>query len=298
MRRRALAILSECEENTAKGKESKRRQPNEVQKKKARKPRTTVRNSRIYENILKSEAKFRVVKEPKHIVQYEMRSIVIDWLHEVASEYRFQWETLLLSVSIFDRYIHLHAVSVEKMQLIGVTSMFLASKYEEIHPPRIHDFAYMCDSAYTTEDIVIAENEIMSALDWSICCPTVGRFLEYYTTLYQFTPMTNHMARVFIDAVLQERAFLSFSACKIAGAALRLSCFYAENLDTCTNIDALNVDEHLSGDMIHICYILNAAYRKITSRRSLKHALTKHDRTALRPLPFKEFKHNSVEAAC
>jgi len=289
--RRALATLS----NTADNKDAKTEKNKSlnagISKKKPRKPRTTVLSSRIYENILKSENTFRINLPAEHTVQYDMRAIVVDWLHEVASEYRFQWETLLLSVNIFDRYIHLRPVTVEKMQLIGVTAMFLASKYEEIHPPRIHDFAYMCDSAYTNQEIVKTENEVMSVLDWNICCPTAGRFLEYYTTLYPFSAKTKAMAQVFIDCFLQERPYLSYPGCKVAGAALRLACYYAEKID----IDTLKLDKHLSGDMIHLCYIINAAYAKISNRKSLRHALSKHNRSAVKPLAFKEFKHQSVE---
>ena len=33
---------------------------------------------------------------------------------------------------------------MECFQLLGVTCMFIASKYEEIYTPELHDFLYLC----------------------------------------------------------------------------------------------------------------------------------------------------------
>ena len=35
------------------------------------------------------------------------------------------------------------------LQLVGVTAMLIASKYEEIYAPEIRDFVYITDNAYT-----------------------------------------------------------------------------------------------------------------------------------------------------
>lgn len=40
-----------------------------------------------------------------------------------------------------------------RRQLVGVTGMMLASKYEEIYPPEVRDFVYICDNAYTRDQV-------------------------------------------------------------------------------------------------------------------------------------------------
>jgi hypothetical protein len=52
-------------------------------------------------------------------------------------------------VNIIDRYLEKVPTSKTKLQLVGVTAMFIASKYEEIYAPEVKDFAYVTDSAYT-----------------------------------------------------------------------------------------------------------------------------------------------------
>ena len=78
-----------------------------------------------------------------------MRTILVDWLVQVHKRFRLQSETLYLTVGIMDRYLSVEEnISKNDMQLIGVTSMMMACKYEEIYAPEIDDFVYICDNAY------------------------------------------------------------------------------------------------------------------------------------------------------
>lgn len=46
-------------------------------------------------------------------------------------------DTLFLGVSCIDRFLSIQNVSRSQLQLVGVTCMFLASKYEEIYAPTV-----------------------------------------------------------------------------------------------------------------------------------------------------------------
>lgn len=60
-------------------------------------------------------------------ITYSMRSILIDWLVEVAEEYQLQDETLYLSVSYIDRFLSYMSVVRSKLQLVGTAAMFIAA---------------------------------------------------------------------------------------------------------------------------------------------------------------------------
>ena len=77
-----------------------------------------------------------------------MRGILIDWLVEVAEEYRLEAETLYLAVNYIDRFLSQVPVNRSKLQLVGVTCMLVAAKYEEIHPPAVDEFVYISDNTY------------------------------------------------------------------------------------------------------------------------------------------------------
>jgi S-phase entry cyclin 5/6 len=56
-----------------------------------------------------------------------MRTILIDWLNEVCIEHKLSESTLFLSVNITDRYLTKNKVKKSNLQLIGITSLFLAA---------------------------------------------------------------------------------------------------------------------------------------------------------------------------
>lgn len=58
---------------------------------------------------------------------------------EVLSSYKMTEETFFKSVYIMDQYMKKSTarLEVKDLHLIGITSMFIASKYEEIHPLKL-----------------------------------------------------------------------------------------------------------------------------------------------------------------
>ena len=65
-----------------------------------------------------------------------MRTTLIDWLLQVHLRYHMLPETLWIAVNLVDRFLSVRVVSLVKLQLVGVTAMFIAAKYEEILAPR------------------------------------------------------------------------------------------------------------------------------------------------------------------
>jgi hypothetical protein len=59
-----------------------------------------------------------------------MRSVLVDWLIDVHFKFKLIPETLFKAIGILDRYITtLTEISPKKLQLIGIASLFIASKY-------------------------------------------------------------------------------------------------------------------------------------------------------------------------
>ena len=83
-----------------------------------------------------------------------MRSILIDWLIEVHLKFKLLTETLFVTVAIIDRFLERQNVTKAKLQLVGVTALLIASKYEEIYPPEMKDFVFITDKAYTKQDVI------------------------------------------------------------------------------------------------------------------------------------------------
>ena len=78
-----------------------------------------------------------------------------------------------------------HPVPKKQLQLVGVTAMFLASKYEEMYPPEISDFAYVTDKAYTTAQIRDMEMTILRVLKFQLGRPLPLQFLRRASKIYE-----------------------------------------------------------------------------------------------------------------
>ena len=83
-----------------------------------------------------------------------MRAILVDWIIEVHLKFKLLPETLFITVSLIDRYLEQIQIKRTNLQLVGVTAMLIASKYEEIYAPEVRDFVYITDNAYTKEEIL------------------------------------------------------------------------------------------------------------------------------------------------
>ena len=75
--------------------------------------------------------------EKQNKLNEKMRAILIDWLVEVHHKFKLVPETLNLTVNIIDRYLDIVEVARDKLQLVGVAALLIASKYEDIHPPNL-----------------------------------------------------------------------------------------------------------------------------------------------------------------
>lgn len=60
-------------------------------------------------------------------ITYSMRTILIDWLVEVAEEYKLHTETLYLAVNYIDRFLSYMSVVRAKLQLVGTAAMYISS---------------------------------------------------------------------------------------------------------------------------------------------------------------------------
>lgn len=107
-------------------------------------------------------------------INWSMRQTLVDWLLQVHLRYHMLPETLWIAVNIVDRFLTKRIVSVLKLQLVGVTAMFIAAKYEEILAPSVDEFVYMTENGYTREEILKGERIVLQTLDFKIshyCSP-------------------------------------------------------------------------------------------------------------------------------
>ena len=65
-----------------------------------------------------------------------------------------------------------------ELQLVGVTAMLIASKYEEMYAPEVKDFVYITDNTYSAEQIRAMESKMLQVLDYMVGNPLPLHFLR------------------------------------------------------------------------------------------------------------------------
>ncbi|XP_047318577.1 putative cyclin-A3-1 [Impatiens glandulifera] len=140
-----------------------------------------------YLHNMEKEAKRRPLQDYIDKVQKDvtanMRGVLVDWLVEVAEEYKLQSDTLHLSITYIDRFLSLNPLNKQRLQLLGVSSMSIASKFQEINPPTLDDFCYITDNTYKKEELVKMEADILKSLKFEVSSPTINTFLRRFSRI-------------------------------------------------------------------------------------------------------------------
>ena len=156
-------------------------------------------------------------------INHRMRAILIDWLIDVHLKYKMVPQTMYISVNLIDRYLSKNETSRVKLQLVGVASMFISSKYEEIYPPELKDFVYITDKAYVKSDVLDMEYKMLSSLNFDITFPTQWSFLEIFRKKLKIDQKTFNLAWFLMELSLINYKMLKFKYSQIAASAIMIA---------------------------------------------------------------------------
>ncbi|CAH8272214.1 unnamed protein product [Arabidopsis lyrata] len=157
-----------------------------------------------------------------------MRGILIDWLVEVSEEYKLTSDSLYLTVNLIDRFMSHNYIEKQRLQLLGVTCMLIASKYEEICAPRLEEFCFITDNTYTRLEVLSMEIQVLNFLHFRLSVPTTKTFLRRFIHAAQASDKVpliemEFLANYFAELTLTEYTFLRFLPSLIAASAVFLA---------------------------------------------------------------------------
>jgi cyclin B len=156
-------------------------------------------------------------------IHEKMRGILVDWLVEVHLKFKLVPETLYLTVNLIDRYLEMEVVKRDKLQLVGVTAMLIACKYEEIYPPEVKDFVYITDNAYTKQEIMDQEYLMLKKFNFNVTVISSFRFIERFTKLSQDNEAIFYFAQYMLELSLVEYKMIKYKPSLLASGALYLA---------------------------------------------------------------------------
>lgn len=154
------------------------------------------------------EEEFRVpnyMSKMQRDITMSMRGILVDWMVEVQESFELNHETLYTGVKLVDMYLsRVKGVPKTQLQLCGATALLIACKIDERIPPLLDDFVYVCDDAYSKEDIVKREIEMIAIAEYDFGFPLSYRFLRRYGRVCRASMPVLTFARYILELSLME----------------------------------------------------------------------------------------------
>jgi len=156
----------------------------------------------------------------------KMRAILIDWLVDVHIKFKLMPETLYLTVNLIDRFLETKQVTRKHLQLVGVTAMLIASKYEEIWAPEVRDFVYISDRAYSRDQILNMEKIMLNVLRFNLTVPTHLHFIQRFVKAGGIAENKEIVAYAtyLMELALPDYSMLKYNYSQIAASAVSAAC--------------------------------------------------------------------------
>jgi len=207
-----------------------------------------------YLHTLEVEQAIRANYMQGYEITERMRALLIDWMVQVHSRFQLLQETLYLTVAILDRFLQVQPVSRRKLQLVGVTAMLVACKYEEMYAPEVGDFAYITDNAFTKSQILEMEQVVLRSLNFQLGRPLPLHFLRRASKVASSDVERHTLAKYLMELTLIDYDMVHYRPSEIAAASLCLAQRLLEGLPwSATQQHYSTYDEaHLKPIMQHI----------------------------------------------
>ncbi|KAI8867856.1 hypothetical protein GQ42DRAFT_126123 [Ramicandelaber brevisporus] len=209
-------------------------------------------------------------------LDFRMRGILIDWLIEVHHRFHMLGETLFMAVNLIDRFLTMNVVSLQKFQLVGITALFIAAKYEEIVVPPLASFLYLTDGGYSANEVKQAERYMLNALKFDVGYANPLNFLRRISKADDYDAASRTLAKYLMEMQCVHHKLIQYPPSLLAAAALCLarkminkgpwdenlvhySGYYIEQLEPCIAI----MIEYMQDGIAHKAFHAKYASRKM-----------------------------------
>jgi len=167
-------------------------------------------------------------------VNTRMRTVLVDWLIEVHRKFKLSQPTYFLAINMVDRFLASKKIQRTKLQLLGCTCLWIASKYHEIYAPEMDDFVYIADNAFSADSLTEMEVEVLKELQFELTVPTVLSYAERYGKISSYYLKKERERKIISDLIMYctEHSVLTYELCQQAPSLIGAACFVYSCLST------------------------------------------------------------------
>ncbi|KIK70148.1 hypothetical protein GYMLUDRAFT_187778 [Collybiopsis luxurians FD-317 M1] len=154
-------------------------------------------------------------------LDWEKRSILIEWVLQMHSRYSFLAESFFLFVNIMDRFLSLRpTVALQKLQLVGVSCFCVAVKFEEGVSPSTQELVLLTGEIYTAEEICTAERYVLKTINFDLSFPGPMSWLRRGSKADDLDPIARTMAKYLLELACFAPSLVATPSSLLAAATL------------------------------------------------------------------------------
>ncbi|XP_046845142.1 G1/S-specific cyclin-D2-like [Xenia sp. Carnegie-2017] len=140
-------------------------------------------DERVLKNLLSYEERYMPSATYLTVLQNDikpyMRKIVASWMLEVCDEQNCEEEVFPLAMNYLDRFLCVLEIKKSRLQLLGASCMFLASKLRDSRPLTAEKLVIYTDNSITLDELMSWELIVLDKLQWDISAVTPHDFLDH-----------------------------------------------------------------------------------------------------------------------
>ena len=194
----------------------------------------------IYQNILANDKENYLHIKPKFDNHLDItnihRTILVDWLINVYLYFKLSDECLYLSIKLIDIFLaRTKNFTKSKLQLLGICSLQISSKYiEQVHPS-IEDLSDLCDKSYNKKQIVQFEKYLLQVNDYIIEQDHILNYYDLICLILKFNVKYYYFGKMLLDLTLLDIDFYKYQKNTIIFTVCSLVIYNSKMVDNMTD---------------------------------------------------------------
>ena len=153
----------------------------------------------------------------KHHIRSSSRTKIVNWMMVIFACYPSEPLSFFLAVEIMDNYLQKtnKIYNENDIHLIGIVSIYLASKMEDIIPLHMVDIkTKIGHDKFTQEEIIMMEKDILTILDWDILLTTTYDSIQIFLSDF-YVNNRNMINNLKMDIICYDLEIISIFLCKL-----------------------------------------------------------------------------------
>ena len=179
-----------------------------------------------YNNLLQEEYTMKIkpiygYMTSQSDINIKMRAILVDWLIEMHEKFNFKSQTLYQTIWLIDTYLSLKYIKRSDFQLLGLGCMYISCKFNEIFYPILKDCIEISDGAYTKEDLLNIEKDILKTINYNVLPPSKEDFYNIIAKAFEFGEKQYYLGKFFM-----ENSLIDYNMIKYPSSVIAVACSY------------------------------------------------------------------------